>query len=168
MWRQIGVDVKIEEITVAKYLELNHAAKLPGIMLYSWANATGDPENYTGPHSQSGAALLGLEGAVAKASGFRKLFAMKLGERAAGGISQAQQEASENSWSIPLLQQAANIVTKKTVDLPTYSQGYILPAEAQAEGVKTHVMPASSPRKAGTHTPWLVDMTCASSSLDHG
>ena len=69
MWRQIGVDVKIEETTVAKYLELNHAAKLPGIMLYSWANATGDPENYAGRILNPALAFLGLERAGAMASG---------------------------------------------------------------------------------------------------
>ena len=56
---------------------------------------------------------------------------MKLGEPRLEEYRKINREASENSWSIPLLQQAANIVTKKTVDLPTYSQGYILPAEGK-------------------------------------
>jgi peptide/nickel transport system substrate-binding protein len=133
MWKQIGVEVKMEEITVAKYLELNHAAKLPGIMLYSWANATGDPENYTGR----------ILNPMLRFSAWKEpslqeripqLFAMKLGEPRLEEYRKINREASENSWSIPLLQQAANIVTKKTVDLPTYSQGYILPAEGKRKG----------------------------------
>lgn len=130
MWKQIGVDVKIEEITVAKYLELNHAGKLPGIMLYSWANATGDPENYTGrilnPH---------LRFSAWKEESLKdripKLFATKLGEPRLAEYRAINKEASENSWSIPLLQPVANMVTKKNVSIPTYSQGYVLPAEAK-------------------------------------
>ena len=38
----------VEEVTVAKYLELSHSSKLTGVMLYSWANATGDPDNGAG------------------------------------------------------------------------------------------------------------------------
>jgi peptide/nickel transport system substrate-binding protein len=130
MWKQIGVDVKMEEMTVAKYLELNHAGKLPGIMLYSWANATGDPENYTGR----------ILNPMLRFSAWKEpslqeripqLFAMKLGEPRLEEYRKINREASENSWSIPLLQQAANVVTKKSVDLPTYSQGYILPAEGK-------------------------------------
>jgi peptide/nickel transport system substrate-binding protein len=133
MWKQIGVEVKMEEMTVAKYLELNHASKLPGIMLYSWANATGDPENYTGR----------ILNPMLRFSAWKEpslqeripqLFAMKLGEPRLDEYRKINREASENSWSIPLLQQAANVVTKKTIDLPTYSQGYILPAEAKRKG----------------------------------
>jgi peptide/nickel transport system substrate-binding protein len=133
MWRQIGVDVKIEETTVAKYLELNHAAKLPGIMLYSWANATGDPENYAG-RILNPALRFSAWKEPANGERIAKLFAMKLGEERLEGYRALARDASDNSWSIPLLQQAANVVTKKTVDLPSYSQGYILPAEGKRKG----------------------------------
>ena len=56
---------------------------------------------------------------------------MKLGDERLEGYRSLNKDASENSWSIPLLQPAANIVTKKTVDIPAYSQGYVLPAEAK-------------------------------------
>jgi len=133
MWRQIGVDVKIEETTVAKYLELNHSAKLPGIMLYSWANATGDPENYSG-RILNPALRFSAWKEPANGERIAKLFGMKLGEERLEGYRALNKDASENSWSIPLLQPAANIVTRKTVDLPSYSQGYILPAEAKRKG----------------------------------
>ena len=133
MWRQIGVDVKIEETTVAKYLELNHSSKLPGIMLYSWANATGDPENYSG-RILNPALRFSAWKEPANGERIAKLFAMKLGEERLEGYRSLNKDASENSWSIPLLQPAANIVTKKTVDLPSYSQGYVLPAEAKRKG----------------------------------
>jgi peptide/nickel transport system substrate-binding protein len=130
MWRQIGAEVKIEEITIAKYLELNHAAKLPGIMLYSWANATGDPENYSG-RILNPALRFSAWKEPANGERIAKLFAMKLGDERLAGYRALNKDASENTWSIPLLQPVANIVTKKTVTLPTYSQGYVLPAEGK-------------------------------------
>jgi dipeptide transport system substrate-binding protein len=130
MWRQIGIDVKMEETTVAKYLELNHAAKLPGIMLYSWANATGDPENYSG-RILNPALRFSAWKEPANGERIAKLFAMKLGDERLEGYRSLNKDASENSWSIPLLQPAANVVTKKTIDLPAYSQGYVLPAEGK-------------------------------------
>jgi peptide/nickel transport system substrate-binding protein len=130
MWRQIGAEVKIEEITIAKYLELNHAAKLPGIMLYSWANGTGDPENYSGRILNP---ALRFSAWKEPANGERigKLFAMKRGEERVAGYRALNKDASENTWSIPLLQPVANMVSKKTVTIPTYSQGYVLPVEAK-------------------------------------
>jgi peptide/nickel transport system substrate-binding protein len=130
MWRQIGVDVKLEEITIAKYLELNHAAKLPGIMFYSWVNATGDPENYSG-RILNPALRFSAWKEPANGERIAKLFAMKLGEDRLQEYRKLNRDASENSWSIPLLQTVGNVVTKKNVSMPTYSQGYILPAEAK-------------------------------------
>ena len=116
MWRQIGVDVKLEEMTVAKYLELNHSAKLPGIMLYSWANATGDPENYSG-RILNPALRFSAWKEPANGERIAKLFAMKLGDERLADYRALNKDASENSWSIPLLQPAANMVTKKTVSI---------------------------------------------------
>lgn len=130
MWRQIGVDVKLEEMTVAKYLELNHSAKLPGIMLYSWANATGDPENYSG-RILNPALRFSAWKEPANGERIAKLFAMKLGDERLAAYRALNKDASDNSWSIPLLQPVANMVTKKTVSIPTYSQLYVLPAEAK-------------------------------------
>ena len=48
MWRGIGIQVDIQEVSLAKYVDLNHSSTLPGPALYSWANPTGDPEDYTG------------------------------------------------------------------------------------------------------------------------
>jgi peptide/nickel transport system substrate-binding protein len=130
MWRRIGVEPKIEEITIAKYLELNHSAKLPGMMLYSWANATGDPENYAGRILNPSLRFSAWK-EPANAERIAKLFAMKLGEERLEEYRKLAKDASENTWSIPLLQPVANLVTKKNVSIPTYSQGYVLPAEAK-------------------------------------
>ena len=44
MWKQVGIDADVQVIEYAKYFELNRGNKLPEATLYSWDNATGDPE----------------------------------------------------------------------------------------------------------------------------
>ena len=48
MWKKVGIDAELETIEYAKYFELNRGAKLPEATLYSWDNATGDPEIFAG------------------------------------------------------------------------------------------------------------------------
>ena len=48
MWKRVGIDAELETIEYAKYFELNRGAKLPEATLYSWDNATGDPEIFAG------------------------------------------------------------------------------------------------------------------------
>ena len=48
MWKQVGIDADMQVIEYAKYFELNRGNKLPEATLYSWDNATGDPEIFSG------------------------------------------------------------------------------------------------------------------------
>ena len=48
MWKKVGIEAELETIEYAKYFELNRGAKLPEATLYSWDNATGDPEIFAG------------------------------------------------------------------------------------------------------------------------
>ena len=48
MWKKVGIEAELEVIEYAKYFELNRGAKLPEATLYSWDNATGDPEIFAG------------------------------------------------------------------------------------------------------------------------
>ena len=48
MWKKVGIEVDLEVIEYAKYFELNRGAKLPEATLYSFDNATGDPEIFAG------------------------------------------------------------------------------------------------------------------------
>ena len=48
MWKKVGIDAELEVIEYAKYFELNRGNKLPETTLYSFDNATGDPEIYSG------------------------------------------------------------------------------------------------------------------------
>jgi len=128
MWSQIGVETTVEEITVAKYLELSHSSKLDGVMLYSWANATGDPEIFTGrildPRMRFSTwkePELGDE--------FDRLNTQMDEEKRLEGYRQLNIKAAENAWSIPVLQSVSTIVHNKDLNVPTYQTGYILPQE---------------------------------------
>ena len=48
MWKQVGIEADLQTIEYAKYFELNRGNKLPETTLYSWDNATGDPEIFSG------------------------------------------------------------------------------------------------------------------------
>lgn len=128
MWKQIGIDAEIEELTVAKYLELNHSGKLTGVVLYSWANATGDPENYTGrildPKLRFSAWKSPELGGVIEA-----LLREPDNEKRMAGYRKLNRDASEHTWTLPLLQAVSTIVYRSDVDVKLYEAGYILPAE---------------------------------------
>ena len=128
MWKQVGIDAEIEELTVAKYLELNHSAKLTGAVLYSWANATGDPENYTGrildPKLRFSAWKSPELGSVIEG-----LLHEPDNDKRMAGYRKLNREASEHTWTLPLLQGVATIAYKNDVNVKLFEAGYILPAE---------------------------------------
>ncbi|XOT94602.1 ABC transporter substrate-binding protein, partial [Alcaligenes pakistanensis] len=128
MWSQIGVQTTVEEITVAKYLELSHSSKLTGVMLYSWANATGDPEIFTGRI---------LDPRLRFSTWKEERLAGTLDElnrqmdedKRVAGYQALNREAAEQAWSLPVLQSISTIAYKKGLKLNTYQTGYILPQE---------------------------------------
>ena len=128
MWKQVGIDAEIEELTVAKYLEFNHAGKLDGVVLYSWANATGDPENYTGrildPRLRFSAWKSDALGGVVDT-----LLHETDPEKRMAGYRRLNQEASEKTWTLPLLQAVSTIVYKSDLNVQVHGAGYILPYE---------------------------------------
>src|SRR5207302_1703854 len=48
MWKKVGIEAELEVIEYAKYFELNRGGKLPEATLYTFDNATGDPEIFVG------------------------------------------------------------------------------------------------------------------------
>lgn len=126
MWAEIGINVRMEEITVAKYLELSHSSSLDGVMLYSWANATGDPEIYTGRildprlrfstwKEESLAEV--LDALNTETDEAKRIL----------GYQELNKIVAENAWTIPLLQSISTVAHKKNLNLETYQTGYILP-----------------------------------------
>ena len=71
MWKKVGIEADLQVIEYAKYFELNRGNKLPEATLYSWDNATGDPEIFAGYHAQPENAVLAVEGRRYRQQGAR-------------------------------------------------------------------------------------------------
>jgi peptide/nickel transport system substrate-binding protein len=128
MWQRVGIQADLTQTTMAKVISEIQATKMSGALLYSWANSTGDPENYTGrildPRLRFSAwkdqALAPRVDALMTEVDEQKRMA---GYRALG------EEASEKSWVVPLLQAVTTIAYRSDVEVKTFDGGYILPAE---------------------------------------
>ena len=130
MWKNVGIDADLQVIEYAKYFELNRGGKLPEATLYSWDNATGDPEIFSGyqlnpkmPFSpwkdeDIGNRVLGLFGVAdydKRIAGYRDL----------------ERYAVENGATMPLLQSVVTVVRKKTLSYTKYGNGWLLPQTLQ-------------------------------------
>ncbi len=126
MWKKVGIEADVQVIEYAKYFELNRAAKLPEVTLYTWDNATGDPEIFTGyllnpkmPFSawkgmeigQKDMDLFNVANYDARIAGYRVL----------------NREAVETGAAIPLLQSVITIARKKALNFTPYGNGWVLP-----------------------------------------
>ncbi|MGI4855722.1 MAG: ABC transporter substrate-binding protein [Janthinobacterium lividum] len=128
MWQQVGIQADLQQTTMAKVISEIQASKMPGVLLYSWANATGDPENYTGrlldPRLRFSAwkdPALGprVEALMTEVNESKRI----------AGYQALGREASEKSWTIPLLQAVTTIAYRSNVDVVTRESGYILPVD---------------------------------------
>ena len=128
MWKAIGIQADLQEVTLAKYLDYNRSATLPGPALYSWANPTGDPDNYTGKILD---ASLPFSAWRDPAIGERvhKLMAEPDDAKRMAGYQELNKEAAEHAWAPPLFQAVFTMVHKQALHTVTYQGGYIMPAE---------------------------------------
>jgi len=126
MWKKVGINATIQVIEQPKYFELNRGNKLPEATLYSWDNAVGDPEMFTGylmhpklPFSAwkdmgIGARVMKLFGVVdykARIAGYRKV----------------NVDATNEGATIPLLQAVTTIAYKSNLNVVKYANGWVLP-----------------------------------------
>ena len=126
MWKKVGIEAELEVIEYAKYFELNRGNKLPEATLYSFDNATGDPEIYAGyllnpklPFSpwkdmtlgQKVIDLFDVPGEAERIAGWRAL----------------NREAVEIGACMPLLQSVQTLVRQKSLAYRPYGNGWILP-----------------------------------------
>ena len=125
MWKRVGIDADIEVIEYSKYFELNRGDKLPEATLYSWDNATGDPEIYTGyllnphlPFSAFKQKEIGDEVAA--------LFAIADYDKRIAAYKEMNKKAVEYGAIMPILQSVITVVTKKDLNFEHYKNGWIL------------------------------------------
>ncbi len=128
MWKTVGINATIEETTPAKLIEAAQNGKLPGVLLYSWANGTGDPENYAGrifdPRLRFAtwkdmALAPRIDGLMTEVDESKRM----------AGYKALNVESSEKSWAIPLLQAVATVAYASAPPAHcSSSNGYMLPA----------------------------------------
>src|SRR5580700_2980432 len=130
MWKQVGIDADIQVIEYAKYFELNRGGKLPEATLYSWDNATGDPEIYIGYNLNPK-----MPFAPWKDDYFGNkdlaLFGVADYDKRIAGYKDLEREAVENGASMPLLQSVVTVVRKKNLTYTKYGNGWVLPQTLQ-------------------------------------
>jgi peptide/nickel transport system substrate-binding protein len=128
MWKAVGINVTIEETTSAKLLDAAQNNKLVGPVLYSWANATGDPENYAGrifdPRLRFStwkdmSLSARIDGLMTEVDEQKRM----------AGYKTLNVESSEKSWAIPLLQGITTVAYSSALEPMLFDNGYILPAE---------------------------------------
>ena len=126
MWKKIGIEADLEVIEYAKYFELNRANKLPESTLYTFDNATGDPEIYAGyllnpklPFSPWKDMTLGQK--------VIDLFNVADEQARIAGWRALNKEAAEIGATMPLLQSVQTLVRKKNLAMTTYGNGWVLP-----------------------------------------
>lgn len=125
MWQKVGLKVELEQIEYSKYFELNRGGKLPEATLYSFDNATGDPEIFSGyllnPKMPFGA-WKGMEiGEKVLALFSEADYAKRI-----AGYKALAKEAVETGASVPLLQSVQTLVRKKNLNYVKYKNAWVL------------------------------------------
>jgi len=130
MWKAVGIDADLQVIEYAKYFELNRGNKLPEAMLYSWDNATGDPEIFSGyqlnpkmPFSPWKDEDIGNR--------VLALFNIPDYDKRIAGYRELERYAVENGATVPLLQSVVTLVRKKNLAYTKYANGWLLPQTLQ-------------------------------------
>ena len=126
MWKRVGIEADVQVIEYAKYFELNRGHKLPEAMLYSFDNATGDPEIYVGYMLNPKLPFspwqdMGLGQKVIDA------FNIANDEKRIATWKALDREAIETGAKIPLLQSVQTEVRQKPLGVTRYGNGWVLP-----------------------------------------
>lgn len=126
MWKQVGIEAKLDVIEQPKYFELNRGNQLPEATLYSWDNATGDAEFFVSyilnpklPFSTWKDPALGDR--------LQKLAAVANYDERVKGYREVAVDAAETGATIPLLQSVITAVYKDRLKVTTYGNGWALP-----------------------------------------
>jgi peptide/nickel transport system substrate-binding protein len=125
MWKKVGIEADLEVIEYAKYFELNRGAKLPEATLYSWDNATGDPEIFAGYLLNPNMPFSAWKGADV-GDKVRALFNVADYQKRIGGYRELNRFAVEAGATIPLLQSVQTLARKKNLAYTRYANGWIL------------------------------------------
>ncbi len=125
MWKRVGIEAELETIEYAKYFELNRGAKLPEATLYSFDNATGDPEIFVGYLLSPKMPFSAWKG-MDVGEKVLELFNIADYDKRIAGYRALNKTAVEAGATIPLLQSVVTVVRKKNLNYAKYANGWIL------------------------------------------
>jgi peptide/nickel transport system substrate-binding protein len=125
MWKRVGIEAELETIEYAKYFELNRGAKLPEATLYSWDNATADPEIFAGYLLNPKMPFSAWKG-MDVGEKVLELFNVADYDKRIAGYRALNRTAVEAGATIPLLQSVVTVVRKKNLNYAKYGNGWIL------------------------------------------
>jgi peptide/nickel transport system substrate-binding protein len=125
MWQRVGIEAELETIEYAKYFELNRGAKLPEATLYSWDNATGDPEIFAGYLLNPKMPFSAWKG-MDVGEKVLELFNVADYNKRIEGYRTLNKVAVEAGATIPLLQSVVTVVRNKNLNYAKYENGWIL------------------------------------------
>lgn len=125
MWQKVGIEVELEVIEYAKYFELNRGHQLPDLTLYSWENATADPEIFTGYLLNPNMPFASWR-AEKPGGRIAELFKETDTEKRLAGYREVNREAVEMGATIPLLQSVQTLVRKEGLTYKKFGNGWVL------------------------------------------
>jgi peptide/nickel transport system substrate-binding protein len=125
MWKDVGIDADLQTIEYSKYFELNRGDKLPEATLYSWDNATGDPEIFAGYLLNPKMPFSAWKGMDVGAK-VLDLFGIADYKTRVDGYKDLNKFAVDHGATIPLLQSVQTLVRKKTLQYGKFENGWVL------------------------------------------
>lgn len=125
MWKSVGINAELEIIEYSKYFELNRADKLPEATLYSWDNATGDPEIFAGYLLNPKMPFSAWKG-MDVGEKVLQLFGVADYAARVAGYKELNRFAVERGATIPLLQSVQTLVRRKTLSYERFGNGWVL------------------------------------------
>jgi peptide/nickel transport system substrate-binding protein len=125
MWKEVGINADLQTIEYSKYFELNRGDKLPEATLYTWDNATGDPEIFAGYLLNPKLPFSAWKGMDVGAK-VLDLFNVADYQARIDGYKDLNKYAVEHGATIPLLQSVQTLVRKKNLSYEKYGNGWVL------------------------------------------
>jgi dipeptide transport system substrate-binding protein len=126
MWREVGIEADLQVLEQAQYFQMTRSGKVENPVLYSWANASSDPELFSGlildpkrPFSvwKSDDISVKLDPLLVEVDHERRL----------AGYRAFDAWAVEQGYACPLLQSTATVVHSKRVRYVPFTNGWMLP-----------------------------------------
>jgi peptide/nickel transport system substrate-binding protein len=126
MWRKVGIEAELEVVEYAKYFELNRGNKLPEVTLYSWDNATGDPEIFAGYLLHPKRPFSAWKG-MDVGEKLIEIATIVDYDKRVQAYKEVEKFAIERGATIPLLQSVITVARKRSLGYRKYGNGWILP-----------------------------------------